>query len=136
MRGRKPTPRNLRLVTGADGRLAAEQQPEPAVSVPPAPDFLEGDEITCFNTTAEKLALMRVMTDADVDGLAVYAVNFTRWIEATAKVRESGLVVRSPNDHPIQNPYLSIANRAQHECLRILSEFGLTPSSRTRVRKN
>ncbi len=110
-------------------------EPIVEVAAPDPPDYLEPEEAKIFAATADKLAKMRVMTEADVDALAIYAVNFSRWLEATDKLRDSGLIVRSPNDYPMQNPYLSIANAAQRECLRILAEFGLTPSSRTRVQK-
>ncbi len=137
MAGRKPIPRNLRLVTGntRPDRMN-DDEPQPEVCVPAAPDYLVGDELWCFMDTAKMLSKMHVMTDADVDALSVYAVNFARWKEATAKIRESSMVVKSQKGTPMQNPYLKIANVAQRECLRILAEFGLTPSSRTRVRKD
>lgn len=135
MRGRKPTPRNLRVIKGTQrpDRIN-EDEPKVPVSIPSPPEHLSTDEADVFIVTARKLARMRVMTDADVDALSIYAVLFIRWREAVARVREQGMMVRSPNGHPIQNPYLSIANKAQSEMLKILSEFGLTPSSRTRVK--
>jgi hypothetical protein len=41
--------------------------------------------------------------------------------------------VKSPNGFPVQNPYLSVANRAMKQVKEFASEFGLTPSSRTRI---
>jgi P27 family predicted phage terminase small subunit len=110
-----------------------EKEPIAEVSIPNPPEYLVDDEIDTFVSTAGKLARMRVMTEYDVDALAVYSVNFVRWKGATAKVREMGMIVKSPKGYPIQNPFLSIANKSQAEMLRILTEFGLTPSSRTRV---
>jgi len=134
MKGRKPIPRNLKLVKGTRPDRISDKEPEIPVSIPPPPDILEGAEVDVFVTTAQRLARMRVMTDADVDALTIYAVNFVRWREAIANVRETGMIVRSPNNYPIQNPFLAVANKAQSVCLSILTEFGLTPSSRTRVR--
>lgn len=134
-RGPKPKPRNLRLVQGDRTSRINDDEPNVPVASPPAPDHLVGEEVDAFEETAGKLARMRVMTEADVDALAMYAVNFVRWKEATAKVREMGLVVKSPKNYPIQNPFLAIANRAQKDCLSVLTEFGLTPSSRTKVSK-
>ncbi len=74
------------------------------------------------------------MTESDVDALAVYCVNWIRWQDANEKVREMGMIVKSPKNFPMQNPYLAIANKAQRECVGIMTEFGLTPSSRTRVK--
>ncbi len=110
-----------------------EKEPQVEVSIPDPPDHLVDEEINIFVTTAGKLARMRVMTEADVDALSIYAVNFCRWKAATQKVREMGMIVKSPKNYLIQNPFLAIANKAQKCCMDILTEFGLTPSSRTRV---
>jgi len=110
-----------------------EKEPLVEVTIPDPPDYLVDEEIDIFVTTAGKLARMRVMTEADVDALAIYCVNFFRWKEATQKVREIGMIIKSPKGYLIQNPYLAIANKAQKCCMDILTEFGLTPSSRTRV---
>lgn len=134
--GPKPTPRNLRLVVGSDRKDRMNpDEPLVPVSIPDPPEYLDPDEAAVFTEQATLLALMRVMTECDVAALAVYAVNFIRWKEAIARVKEMGLMVRSPNDFPMQNPYLAVANKAQAEMIRILVEFGMTPSSRTRVNK-
>ena len=46
---------------------------------------------------------------------------------------ENLLLVRSPTDQPLQNPWLSIANRAMRQMQSLLAEFGMSPSSRSRV---
>ncbi len=111
-----------------------DDEPIVPVSIPDAPEHLGSREADKFIEVAAKLARMRVMTDADVDALAFYATNWVIWVDAAARVRESGHIMRSPNNFPIQNPYLAVMNKAQRECLSILTEFGLTPSSRTRVK--
>ena len=45
-----------------------------------------------------------------------------------------GDVVKTDGGHIIQNPFLSIANRCLQQMAQIESEFGLTPSSRSRIR--
>ena len=45
-----------------------------------------------------------------------------------------GTVVKTTNGNLIQNPYLSIANRAMMDMARLAVEFGMTPSSRSRVK--
>jgi phage terminase small subunit len=37
---------------------------------------------------------------------------------------------------PIQSPYVSIANRQAEIMMRIASEFGFTPASRSRIDSN
>jgi P27 family predicted phage terminase small subunit len=41
--------------------------------------------------------------------------------------------IRSPNDYPMQNPWLPIANKAMRQMHSFLAEFGMTPSARARV---
>ena len=42
-------------------------------------------------------------------------------------------MVKSPSGYPIQSPYISIANRQVELMMRIASEFGFTPASRSRI---
>jgi phage terminase small subunit len=42
-------------------------------------------------------------------------------------------MVKSPTGYPIQSPYLAIANRQAELMMRVASEFGFTPASRSRI---
>jgi phage terminase small subunit len=42
-------------------------------------------------------------------------------------------MIKSPQGFPIQSPYLAIANRQAEIMMRIASEFGFTPASRSRI---
>jgi hypothetical protein len=42
-------------------------------------------------------------------------------------------MVKSPTGYPIQSPYLAIANRQADLMVRVASEFGFTPASRSRI---
>jgi phage terminase small subunit len=42
-------------------------------------------------------------------------------------------MLKSPTGYPIQSPYLAIANRQAEIMLRVASEFGFTPASRSRI---
>jgi hypothetical protein len=45
-----------------------------------------------------------------------------------------GDVILTPDKKfPVQSPYLAIANKAQEQMVKIMIEFGMTPSSRSRV---
>ncbi|WP_262983244.1 phage terminase small subunit P27 family [Paracoccus mutanolyticus] len=74
------------------------------------------------------------MTELDVGALARYVVIWRRWLEAEAEVKRRGPVVKTSNDNIIQNPFLAVANKCLAQMGQIESEFGMTPSSRTRVR--
>ena len=137
-RGPKPTPRNLRLVKGTD-RPSRMNDDEPIlpVTIPDPPEHLGDRETDKFREMAAKLARMRVMSDADIDALAMYCVSWIRMIEADRRVAEMGEIVAAPKTRvPMQNPWLAISNKARAECRAILVEFGMTPSSRTRVKSS
>jgi phage terminase small subunit len=42
-------------------------------------------------------------------------------------------MVKSPTGFPMQSPYVAIANRQAEIMMRIASEFGFTPASRSRI---
>ena len=65
--------------------------------------------------------------------LALYCQAYGRWVEAEKEAAVHGLVVRTKSGMLIQNPYLGIANRAAKQTQEFLVEFGMSPSSRTRV---
>ncbi|WJR81022.1 P27 family phage terminase small subunit [Bradyrhizobium sp. NP1] len=55
------------------------------------------------------------------------------WAEAMEQIHKYGTMVKSPTGYPIQSPYLAIANRQAEIMMRIASEFGFTPASRSRI---
>ena len=109
-------------------------EPRPAVTVPQAPGHLDERARSRFAEMAEMLARHGVMTELDVFALARYAVISCRWIEAEAEVKRRGPVVKTEGGNAIQNPFLSIANKCLLQMAQLESEFGLTPSSRSRIR--
>ncbi len=132
-KGRKPQPRNLKLITGAD-RPSRMNDDEPIVpvSIPDPPDWLDNDEAEKFRSLAAILAKMRVMTEADVDALGYCARAHVEAQAAHAAIGNN-LMVKAKTGTPMQNPYLAIRNAAEKKALSILAEFGMTPSARTRV---
>lgn len=135
MAGRKPLPTQLKLVKGtARPHRLNRDEPRPTVAVPEAPDHLEDRARDQFVAMAEMLARHGVMTELDAGALARYAVVWCRWIDAEAEVKRRGPVVKTEAGNIIQNPFLAIANKCLLQMAQIESEFGLTPSSRSRIR--
>jgi P27 family predicted phage terminase small subunit len=58
-------------------------------------------------------------TAGDNDLLEMYCGTWSRWKSADRQVAELGAVIKSPSGYPIQNPYLSIANRCAVDLLKI-----------------
>jgi len=135
MAGRKPLPTHLKLVKGtARPHRMNKAEPKPVVAVPAPPDHLDEEASTKFTEMAEMLAHHGVMTELDTGALARYVVIWRRWIEAEQEVKRRGHVVKTSNDNIIQNPFLAVANKCLAQMHQIEAEFGLTPSSRSRIR--
>jgi P27 family predicted phage terminase small subunit len=66
--------------------------------------------------------------------LAAYCQAHALWVEAVSSIERYGTMVKSPNGYPMQSPYVAVANKQVDIMVRIASEFGMTPSSRTRIR--
>jgi P27 family predicted phage terminase small subunit len=135
MAGRKPLPTHLKLVKGtARPHRINEAEPRPAVAVPEPPSHLDERARTKFAAMAEMLARHGIMTDLDAGALARYAVVWCRWLDVEAEVKRRGPIVKTEGGNIIQNPFLSVANKCLLQMAQIESEFGLTPSSRSRIR--
>jgi P27 family predicted phage terminase small subunit len=80
-----------------------------------------------------QLAPLRILTHLDRAALASYCSAYALWAEATKAIQTYGAMVKSPTGYPIQSPYVAIANRQTEIMMRIASEFGFTPASRSRI---
>ena len=143
--GPRPKPVELRVLHGTARRSALASVPRPRRKLPRCPDFLTGEAAECWKRTAKDLYDAGLLTTVDRDALAAYCVVYARWREADAKVTKRGMVIFTSikkdddgnvigGENPIQNPYLAIANKAFDQMTRMMAEFGMTPSSRTRVK--
>ena len=74
-----------------------------------------------------------LLTNLDRAALAAYCGAYALWAEATEAIQKYGAMIKSPQGFPIQSPYLAIANRQAEIMMRIASEFGFTPASRSRI---
>ena len=64
---------------------------------------------------------------------AAYCTAYGRWVEAEQALQTHGVLMKSPSGFPMQSPYLTVANRAMEQMRSLLSEFGMSPASRSRV---
>jgi len=88
-----------------------------------------------------------VLTEMDLDALTAYCVAWSTWKDATQQIRRFGMVIKTGGKttkgpdgketttpgYPMQSPYISIANKAMAAMKGLMTEFGMTPSSRNRV---
>lgn len=140
-RGRKPTPTHLKLIHGNPGhRPIPLDQFTPIAKCPDCPTHLIGEARKEWDRVTA--VLTGVISDCDRGALAMLCTSWARHLEAEQEMAKmaiaggTGLLIKSPKGYPIQSPWLSISNRAHEMYSKMCVEFGLTPSSRTRVSKN
>lgn len=130
--GRKPQPTALKLLRGIPA--SNHDEPMPEVAIPDCPDHLDDAARAEWDRLVPELASLGMLTRIDRAALAAYCQAWSRWEHAERQVQEMGLIVKSPNGYPCQNPYLSIANKAVSQVKTFAAELGLTPSSRSKVK--
>lgn len=136
MKGRKPKPTQMRRLEGNPGKRALNnREPKPPPGVPECPDFLDDEARAEWFRTASVLQEMGLLTRADRSALAAYCTVYSRWVHAEEQVKKFGSIVKSPDKgFPMKSPYLTIADQSLEAMRRLMVEFGLTPSSRSRIR--
>jgi P27 family predicted phage terminase small subunit len=134
MRGRRPKPTRLKVLAGNPGKRPLNaHEPEPAPAVPDCPSELGPVAQREWERLAGELGKLRIITHLDRGALASYCGAYALWAEAMEQIQKYGSMVKSPSGYPQQSPYLAIANRQAEIMMRIASEFGFTPASRSRI---
>jgi P27 family predicted phage terminase small subunit len=134
MRGRKPTPTHLKLLHGNPGkRKLNPREPRPGPRAPTCPSHLCPPAKAEWKRLAAQLTVLRILTELDRAALAAYCQAYGRWVEAERKLQETPLLLKMPSGYVQQNPWLTIANKQLELMHKYLSDFGLSPVSRSRV---
>ena len=136
MRGRKPKPTTLKILEGNPGkRSLKDHEPLAATEIPECPEFLDDEARAEWFRMAKLLQDMGLLTRADRAALAAYCTAYSRWVTAERQVQRLGTIVKSPlKNFPMKSPYLTVADQALENMRKFMVEFGLTPSSRSRIR--
>lgn len=80
------------------------------------------------------LGAANLLTQVDQTALAAYCQTYSRWLDAEKQLRKFGAVIKSPTGFPLLNPYVTLVKTYMSQMHRLLVEFGMTPSSRSRLR--
>ena len=145
MKGRKPTPTKLHLLHGQDRKVKDRKgEPQPETSIPDMPGFLSDDAAEEWHYIAPRLENLGLVSDIDKAALAAYCQAFGRWSKMEAILNKGGVVYKKKKldektgemvdtGELVVNPLLWVANRAMEQMRQFLTEFGMTPSSRSRI---
>ena len=138
----KPTVQKKLAGTLQPSRTNANE-PVPDVCLPLMPDWLSERGRRYWNEIGAVLLNMKVVTAGDGSALMLLVESLAEWAEARQAVigtggtpglglvyemqTESGQTMRRPN------PEVAMASDAMKRSLTLLREFGLSPSSRSKV---
>ena len=120
MAGRKPKPTALKKLEGNPGkRKLNTKEPMPGKGMPDCPKWL--------------LPEAKKEWESDMAAFAAYCQSYARWKEAQEHIDSEGSTFETDKGYQQQTPWVGIANTNQKLMMQVASEFGLTPSARSRI---
>ncbi len=134
-RGFAPEPTALKKIKGNPGRRPLnEEEPEPTPERLGCPEELNGEAAVEWHRMVDELYACGLLTKVDRAALMAYCMAYARWIVAEKNLRRTGTLVKRKDGAPMLSPYLAVVNDALKHMLAFMREFGLTPSSRSRLK--
>ena len=142
-RGPKPKPSALKLIQGNPGKRPinkCEPKPKP-VRRPRPPTDLDDHAQKEWRRVVRELEALGLLSRLDLPVLSAYCIAYSRFKSANNALNAvadkdktfRGLLIKTKQGNWIQNPLVGVARRAADDMTRLAAEFGMTPSSRTRL---
>lgn len=155
--GRKPKPRHLKLLEGEPNKSRInENEPQFYPKAPDPPSFLSAEARKEWRRLAPQLEKLGILTEADLAMFTGYCAAFGKlaWAEREIKKirrqelkaikdaggKESltptmgGMITGGKGKTYSTLPYVWIFNKSLEQIRSFGSEFGLSPSSRTKIK--
>jgi len=124
----------MKIASGNPGKRRLNgNEPKPSADAPACPKHIKGAARREWFKVSAILAKVGLLSDHFSGPMAMYCAAYGRWCEAEIEVAKQGVIVKSPNGYPIQNPYLAVANKAIDQMIRLSAGFGMTPAELSRV---
>lgn len=138
MRGAKPKSTAMLKLAGGWRISQRKNTPEPENGVPDKPMWLSPETEKSWDDIITLLAPMKILTKVDGIAIGQMAEYLTRYREVTAKIAEIGMLIPITSGNTTnawkKNPYVAMQLDYGHNLQRMMSEFGMTPSARARVK--
>lgn len=132
--GRPPKPTALKRLAGNPGkRPLNEREAQPRALGGYCPRWLSAAARAEWRRVSGELQACGLLTVVDRAALEAYCQLYARWREAEAVVKREGLTFVAPSGFVMQRPEVGIAAASLKLMRGYMTEFGMTPSSRSRV---
>ena len=156
-KGPSPKPTNLKVLEGNPGkRPLSLNEPQPKPALPLCPNFLKGAAKKEWQRLSPELYTLGLLSLIDRAALAAYCSAYGMWVEVEHELMQmrksnkelamlkkkyperniqsaNGLVRQTSNGNWIMEPLLGVRKQALEQMHKFLTEFGMTPASRTRI---
>lgn len=134
MAGRKPKPTALKELEGNPGKRELNtKEPKPDATAPSCPEWLSKEAREEWERICPFLEKAGLLTQVDRAALAGYCQSYANWQNAEKHIAAEGSTFETPNGYQQQTPWVSIAQTNKKDVLKFCAEFGMTPSSRSRI---
>lgn len=131
-RGPPPDPTVIKIKKGNPGKRPLNtKEPQPTIEAPECPDFLDETAKVEWKRIVPILIEHEVLSRMDLAALAAYCQSYSRWQAAEADLKDGSHYKSKGREYPKAALKISLDERRMMH--KFLTEFGLTPASRTRV---
>jgi len=110
-----------------------KDEPTPRVDIPDKPTFLKGEAAKEWNRITPLLAAQKCLTEWDRSLIAAYCFEWGVYVQLCKTVKIEDISLETILGNRMANPLFNARNKALKNMKEIATEFGLTPSSRTRL---
>lgn len=156
--GPKPTPANVHYLNGNPSKKPLHQlmdSLQPEIEIPGCPSHLLPEAKKEWKRIGEELKRYGLISKLDRAALSLYVQSWAELVYAEKMLKRNmeraaikmaasedagqeyvggdGMTEMTTNGNIIYSPYWVIANKARHNVDKFLSNFGMSPSARSRV---
>ena len=137
-RGPSPQPTKLKLIKGNLGRRPINKnEPQPApVKAPKCPAYFGPIAKTEWKRIVPELEQLGLLTNIDLKAIEVYCLTYQEYRDVEAVLAKEGRVYEAETKIGMvlkARPEVAISRNARQLMKAYLTEFGMTPSSRSKV---
>lgn len=134
MRGRKPKPSNLKILSGNPGkRPINDKEPKPKRARPTCPSFLSKDAKALWKKLIPELDRLGLMTVVDTSALSSFCQAWAEFKWTTETLEAEGRTLESPKRGTYPHPAVAMQRSAMQQIRAFSALFGFDPSSRSRI---
>lgn len=101
------------------------------------PEWLDSVALEQWERLTRELNELDLLSNCDVDALAVYCDAYSKYLDANNKLKQEGMFVEYTNKsgatNTIEHPAVRVMLKYQDVMRKLSIEFGLTPSARAKL---